>query len=91
MSNSAVIKHKDIISRLNRINGHLLKIINMLENERECTEVAQQLQAVENALNGAKKSLIHKHIDICLENALEKNTIPAKSILQEFREISKYL
>lgn len=91
MSNSIVIKHKGIISRLNRVSGHLLKVINMLEKERDCAEVAQQLQAVEKALNGAKKSLIHEHIDICLENALEKNTISAKSILHEFREISKYL
>lgn len=91
MNNLVVIKHKEIMSRLKRVNGHLLKVINMLEQEKDCVEVAQQLQAVEKALNGAKKFLVYKHIDSCLENALEKNTILPKSLLNEFREISKYL
>lgn len=91
MNKITVIKHKVIISRLNRVSGHLLKVISMLEQERDCTEVAQQLQAVEKALNGAKKFLVYEHIDSCLENALENNSISPKNLLNEFKEISKYL
>ena len=45
--------HPDIIKRLNRAYGHLNKTIQMVEEEKPCIEVAQQLQAVVNALSSA--------------------------------------
>jgi DNA-binding FrmR family transcriptional regulator len=81
--------HIDIIKRLKRANGHLASVISMLEEERSCIDVAQQLQAVEIAITNAKKALIHDHIDHCLEYRVkEKNS---DKIIKEFKEISKYL
>ncbi len=42
------------------------KIMEMLEDERSCVEVAQQLYAVEKAVIKAKRLLIHDHFDHCL-------------------------
>jgi DNA-binding FrmR family transcriptional regulator len=39
----------------------------MIESGRQCTEIAQQLQAVEHAITNAKRVLIHDHIDQCLQ------------------------
>jgi len=39
----------------------------MIESGRACTEVAQQLHAVERAISNAKRVLIHDHIDHCLQ------------------------
>ena len=58
--------HPEIAKRLRRANGHLEHIIEMLAEGRTCVEVAQQLQAVEKAIDNAKKALIHDHIDHCL-------------------------
>ncbi|AUR52031.1 metal-sensing transcriptional repressor [Aquella oligotrophica] len=80
-------KHKEITSRLKRVNGHLLKVIAMLENDEECIDIAQQLHAVERALNGAKKALIYNHVNDCLE---EKSGT-SKSVLEEFKQITKYM
>jgi len=41
--------HPDIIERLKRANGHLLSVIEMIEAERPCIDIAQQLHAVEKA------------------------------------------
>ena len=41
--------HPDIVKRLKRANGHLLSVIKMIEMERPCTDIAQQLHAVEKA------------------------------------------
>ena len=62
--------HPEIAKRLKRADGHLCKIIEMIEEGRPCPEVAQQLQAVESAIENAKKALIHDHISHCVNRSL---------------------
>lgn len=83
--------HPDIVRRLRRAEGHLRTIIGMIEEGRDCLDLAQQLHAVEKAVANAKKMLIHDHIDHCLEQAA--GTIPrdARGPIDAFKEITKYL
>jgi DNA-binding FrmR family transcriptional regulator len=67
-SENIMINHPAIVRRLNRADGHLQKIIEMIEAGKPCALLAQQLQAVENAIENAKKALIHDHIGHCLMN-----------------------
>jgi len=83
--------HPEILNRLKRADGHLRTIIEMIENQRECVDVAQQLHAVEKALQNAKRIYIQDHIDNCLEEATGAMPREARSSLTEFREIAKYL
>lgn len=83
--------HPDIIKRLRRAEGHLKGIISMLEEERGCLDIAQQLQAVESALRKAKETLVHDHIDHCLEHAVRKGSQSADDTIHEFKAITKYL
>ncbi len=83
--------HPDIIKRLKRAEGHLKSIITMLEEERGCLDIAQQLQAVESAVGNAKKTLVHDHIDHCLEHAVREGTQSADDTIREFKAITKYL
>lgn len=83
--------HPDIIKRLKRAAGHLNAIVAMLEADRPCLELAQQLHAVENAVANAKKTLIHDHIDHCLEESVGPVPTASRKSLQEFKEITKYL
>ena len=61
--------HPAIVKRLKRAHGHLHVIIEMVEKDRPCSQVAQQLQAVESAIESAKKALIHDHIARCLDRS----------------------
>ena len=83
--------HPEIVKRLKRAAGHLQTIIEMIERERPCVDIAQQLQAVERAVNAAKKTLIHDHIDNCLEQAIGPMPKSARGPTDEFKEITKYL
>ncbi|HJV01419.1 MAG TPA: metal-sensing transcriptional repressor [Burkholderiaceae bacterium] len=83
--------HPDILKRLKRALGHLKSTIEMLENDRDCLDIAQQLHAVEKAITNAKKALVHDHIDHCLEHAAKKGTRNVEETVREFREITKYL
>lgn len=58
--------HPAITMRLKRAEGHLRRVIGMIEEERPCIDLATQLHAVERAVAEAKRALIHEHIDHCL-------------------------
>ncbi len=83
--------HPAIVKRLKRAHGHLASVITMIESERPCLELAQQLHAVESALANAKTELIHDHIDHCLTLTAEGSARTARSTLAEFKALAKYL
>lgn len=83
--------HSAIVRRLKRANGHLETIIGMIEQGRPCVQIAQQLQAVESAIESAKKALIHDHISHGLERSLKVSGSKGQAALRDFRLIAKYL
>jgi uncharacterized protein len=85
--------HPALIKRLRRAHGHLNSVIEMIEQGRECLDIAQQLQAVEKAITQAKKTLVQDHIDHCLAHALDgaRRAGPSSAALDEFKQITRYL
>ena len=83
--------HTKIVRRLRRAEGHLRHVISMIEDERPCLDLAQQLHAVEKAIGQAKKTLIHDHVDHCLDVAANGRAKTTRGVLGEFKAISKYL
>jgi DNA-binding FrmR family transcriptional regulator len=83
--------HPEIVKRLRRAEGHLRTIIGMIESGRGCLDLAQQLHAVEMAISSAKKTLIHDHIDSCIERSAGRASGNGRAALAEFKEITKYL
>jgi DNA-binding FrmR family transcriptional regulator len=63
----------------------------MEADNRSCLDIAQQLHAVEKAVNAAKKLLVHDHIEHCLERAVKPASSGSSAALDEFKEIAKYL
>lgn len=83
--------HPDILKRLKRAYGHLNKTIQMVKEEKPCIEVAQQLQAVVNALSSAKHLFVQDHIEHCLDESISGNSQKAKEMIVELKELTKYL
>ena len=83
--------HPDIVKRLKRADGHLKGIIDMIEANRPCLDIAQQLHAVEKAICQAKKTLIQDHLDHCLEDLVGPLAKERRRSIDEFKEIAKYL
>lgn len=83
--------HLDVIKRLKRADGHLQNVIAMIEAQRACADIAQQLHAVEKAISAAKKLVIHDRLDHCLEDMVGAGSASARSSVAEFKDITKYL
>lgn len=87
-SNAVHQSHGDVVRRLKRADGHLRKVVGMIEDGRPCADVAQQLQAIERALRSAKQVYIRDHIDHCMDGHVREE---AAAVLAEFKQITKYL
>jgi len=83
--------HAEIIKRLRRADGHLRRVIAMIEEGRPCPELAQQLHAVERAIGEAKRTLIHDHVDHCLDTAANGRGKSTRAAVSEFKTLAKYL
>lgn len=82
--------HPDLIKRLKRADGHLQNVIEMMVGGRECSDIAQQLHAVEKAIAATKKLLIHEHLDHCLAK-VAKTPRGFGNAIADFKDITKYL
>lgn len=80
--------HPEITKRLSRAEGHLRRVIAMIEEGRPCVDVAQQLHAVEKAISSAKTEFIRDHIDHCLDGSTKNGM---RAFGQELKVITKYL
>jgi DNA-binding FrmR family transcriptional regulator len=83
--------HPEVLKRLKRAQGHLATVVAMIEAERGCLDIVQQLQAVESAIGNAKRLLVHDHIDHCIERAAGPVSRGTRVALDEFKAIARYL
>jgi len=61
-----------IIQRLKRIEGQVHGIETMLEEERDCKEIMQQLAAVRSAMQGVSRTFLQEYAAGCLQ-AMEQD------------------
>ena len=60
---------KKITRLLKTARGQLDGILRMVEEDRYCVEIAQQLMATEAILNRANKEILTAHLKTCVKNA----------------------
>ena len=59
-------EYKSLVNRLNRIEGQVRGIKNMLDNDAYCTDILTQISAIQAALNAFNKQLLSNHINTCV-------------------------
>lgn len=59
-------EHRNLINRLSRIEGQIRGIKNMVEEDRYCVDILNQVSAIQSALNGFNKMLLTNHIKTCV-------------------------
>lgn len=74
-----------------RAEGHLRSVVEMIEAGRSCLDITQQLHAVEAAIANAKRTLIHEHLDHCLDHVVGAIPRADRGPIDEFKAITKYL
>lgn len=59
-------EYKDMIHRLNRIEGQIRGIKGMVERDAYCTDILVQVAAVNAALNSFNRVLLTNHLHTCV-------------------------
>lgn len=57
-------------SRLNRIEGQVRGVSKMVEEQRPCIEVLQQLASVQAALRGVTKDVLRNYLERCATDSI---------------------
>ena len=65
-------EYKDMIHRLNRIEGQIRGIKGMVEKNAYCTYILVQVAAANAALNSFNKVLLANHIKTCVTNDIRE-------------------
>ena len=63
---------KNLIHRLNRIEGQVRGINRMVEEDQYCLDILNQISAVRSALNRVGQILLESHIRGCVAGAIEQ-------------------
>lgn len=59
---------KDLLTRLNRIEGQIRGIHKMVEDGAYCVDILTQVNAARCSLNSFSKVLLGSHIKTCVKN-----------------------
>ena len=83
-------EYKALNNRLNRIEGQIRGIKNMLDNDAYCTDILTQVSAVNAALNAFSKELLSNHIHTCVkENIKNGNDEVIDELTETIKKIMK--
>jgi len=74
-----------ISKRLNKIEGQVRGINRMIEDERYCIEILQQMQAIKSALSRVEDAILKDHAASCVDSALKSGNIKAQR--KKFNEL----
>ena len=61
-----------ILHRLKIAQGHLKKVIQMVEEDSYCIDVLHQSQAIQNALKETDNLMLENHLKKCASDAISK-------------------
>lgn len=59
------------IKRLNRIEGQVRGVRKMIEDERYCIDILQQMQAIKSALSKVEDAILKDHSATCVAHAID--------------------
>ena len=66
---------KLITNRISRIEGQLMGVKKMIENDTYCNDVLIQLSAIENSVKSLSNHILENHLYSCVSNDLEKGNL----------------
>ena len=62
---------KELVTRMNRIEGQIRGIKGMIERHVYCDDILNQISSAQSALDGASRLLLEKHMKSCVKEQLQ--------------------
>ena len=68
---------KNLINRLNRINGQVNGVKKMIKEDSYCNDILIQLSAIKNSVQSLSNELLDSHLRTCITTDLQKGNLDA--------------
>lgn len=88
-SNSYAAEKQNLLQRLNRIEGQIRGVSRMIEDDRYCVDVLQQIASMQSAADAVAMIVLESHIRGCVADGLHRRN-PAR-VDEVVGVIRKYL
>ena len=73
-----------VLKRLNRVEGQVRGIAQMVEADRYCIDVVTQIEAARAALARIESDLLRQHLGHCVHRAMNsKNASDQEKVIEE--------
>ena len=84
-------ERKKAIQNLKIAKGQIEGIIKMIEDERYCIDISNQIIAVQSLLKKSNIEILRRHLDHCVKDAILNNKGEEKldEIMSLFEKVSK--
>ena len=83
--------HSNQVKRLNRVEGQVRGIVNMIEEERYCLDIIHQIKAVKSALSSIESQIVEEHLDHCVHEVMtSRNKAATEEKLIEIKRLLKW-
>ena len=79
---------KNLIKRLNIVEGQVRGIKQMIEDDRYCGDVLIQMSAINKALESVENSILESHIATCVTYEIQSGNL---DIIEEVMDLIKRL
>lgn len=80
-----LIDKDSTLKRLSRIEGQVRGVRKMIEEERYCIDVLQQMQAIKAALSKVEDAILKDHSNTCVASAIKSGKPEEQQ--QKFNEL----
>ena len=77
--------NQKIVTRLSRIEGQVRGIARMLEEDRYCIDILNQVQAIKAALKRVENDILKDHAASCVAHAIKSGN--ARDQTKKFAEL----
>ncbi|MBZ4643622.1 MAG: hypothetical protein JG767_1231 [Deferribacteraceae bacterium] len=83
-------KKKSILIRLAKIEGQVRGISNMVNEDKYCIDIINQINATKRALDKVAMIILKNHVNSCVTNAIKRDN--SEPIIDELIDvIDKYI
>ena len=84
------VDHRSVSTRLKRIEGQVRGVVRMVEAQRYCIDIIQQLTAARRAIDEVSLQVMKGHINHCVSQAIRKQE-GAKKVEELMQTIHRFV
>ena len=66
--------HSDQLVRLKRVEGQIRGVARMIEEQKYCVDILNQIKATTKALEAVERAILKTHLRACIKDTLSNTT-----------------